>query len=91
MTHAERCPVCFGSGTKVVERLASTCAPYKETCHGCGGNGWVTVGDAVEIQGEVGDLPGTTTLPPFTTTWAVDGAGVPVAVHTWDSGTDVLC
>ena len=31
--HAEKCPVCNGSGR------------YEEkTCHGCGGLGWVTVG-----------------------------------------------
>ncbi len=58
MSHAERCPVCFGSGTKVVERLASTCAPYEETCHGCGGNGWVTVGQEALPIAEMIPCPG---------------------------------
>ncbi len=34
MAHAEICPVCKGNGK--VE---------KETCHGCGGKGWVQVDD----------------------------------------------
>lgn len=32
--HAERCPVCTGTGK--IE---------KETCHGCNGKGWVEVTD----------------------------------------------
>jgi hypothetical protein len=32
--HAERCPVCVGTGK--IE---------KETCHGCNGKGWVEVSD----------------------------------------------
>lgn len=34
MSHAERCPVCNGSGK------------YEEKeCHGCNGKGWITVED----------------------------------------------
>lgn len=36
MSHAERCPVCAGTGKVKAER-----------CHGCGGSGWVTVQDSV--------------------------------------------
>lgn len=45
MAHAERCPVCHGSG-KLPDNGRST-AITKETCHGCLGRGWVTVEDAV--------------------------------------------
>ena len=34
MSHAEKCPICGGSGK----------LPDKVTCHGCGGKGWVEVG-----------------------------------------------
>lgn len=46
-SHAERCPVCGGSGI-----LDSYCLNYttcivegQKSCHGCGGFGWVTVRD----------------------------------------------
>jgi len=34
MAHAEKCPVCDGSGQY----------EFRE-CHGCGGKGWITVED----------------------------------------------
>jgi hypothetical protein len=45
MTHAEKCPVCGGSG-KIApfNDGSSTVIPQPVTCHGCGGLGWVTVG-----------------------------------------------
>jgi len=30
--HAQKCPICYGSGKY-----------NNETCHGCGGKGWVRV------------------------------------------------
>jgi hypothetical protein len=44
MAHAERCPVCHGSG-KLSNDGKST-AVSEPTCHGCWGRGWVTVEDA---------------------------------------------
>lgn len=45
MAHAEKCPVCGGSG-KVPPTPPDpyyTAVPQPVTCHGCGGLGWVTV------------------------------------------------
>jgi len=57
MAHAERCPVCNGSG-KRLERPPRECTlatPIIYTCHGCGGLGWITVQDSpiddLEITG----------------------------------------
>ena len=39
MAHAEKCPICDGSGkTKVGKK--------KFPCYGCDGRGWVEVGDS---------------------------------------------
>lgn len=38
---AELCPVCHGSGTVQCMGYSSSLA-----CHGCGGKGWVEVGNA---------------------------------------------
>ena len=43
MSHAEKCPICGGSG-KLPHDGASTAILYP-TCHGCGGVGWVTIQD----------------------------------------------
>lgn len=46
MSHAERCPVCNGSGKVKTGDLYSTIGLYEFLpCHGCGGCGWVTVQD----------------------------------------------
>ena len=44
MNHAERCPVCDGSG-KVDSGEPSGVGinDRQKTCHGCGGLGWITV------------------------------------------------
>ncbi len=36
---AEQCPVCRGAG--VIYGIAETGAQPTQTCHGCGGKGWV--------------------------------------------------
>lgn len=45
MTHAQRCPVCHGSGKLPDD--GKTSAISEETCHGCHGRGWVTVQDSM--------------------------------------------
>ena len=45
MNHAEKCPVCNGTG-KISTGNSSTAGPVEEVCHGCGGKGWVTVEDS---------------------------------------------
>ena len=51
MNHAEKCPVCGGSGevqVPYVKQEGSTAAlptVIPKRCHGCGGSGWVTVQD----------------------------------------------
>ena len=42
MSHSEKCPVCGGSGKYKSLELPML---KEETCHGCGGAGWVTVQD----------------------------------------------
>ena len=44
MVKAVKCPVCGGSG-KVQSGIISVVAPMFETCHGCGGKGWVEVSE----------------------------------------------
>ncbi len=41
MSHAETCPVCNGTGKLFPSQTDNGTAG--ETCHGCGGTGWVTV------------------------------------------------
>ena len=43
--HAERCPVCYGSGKVMPPDNGGTAVPQPITCHGCAGKGWVEVGD----------------------------------------------
>ena len=46
MAHAELCLVCDSYGS--IERQKKKNGPYKEIkCHGCGGLGWIEVGDDV--------------------------------------------
>lgn len=44
MSHAERCPVCFGSGK--VRPVADCTGRTEVSCYGCDGKGWVTVQDS---------------------------------------------
>jgi len=51
MAHAEKCPVCGGTGKiPCAEKCGSTASQDLVTCHGCGGTGWVTVTDATDWQ-----------------------------------------
>ena len=45
MAHAEKCPVCGGSGKAVPEGPWGGGPSTYPTCHGCQGKGWVTVED----------------------------------------------
>jgi len=42
MAHAEKCPVCGGTG-KVPRDIPATDGA-DQACHGCGGLGWITIG-----------------------------------------------
>ena len=45
MAHAEKCPVCNGTGTVVVlpDPRGTSAVPTYQVCHGCGGRGWVVI------------------------------------------------
>ena len=47
MAHAERCPICYGTGKLTPPKIPyyTSDSPQPQTCHGCGGLGWVTVQD----------------------------------------------
>lgn len=45
MAHAERCPVCGGSGKITDPDSLRTTYPVEKVCHGCWGKGWVEVSD----------------------------------------------
>jgi len=47
MAHAEKCPICEGSGRLPlpVEMGTTASRPYDKLCHGCDGKGWVEVQD----------------------------------------------
>ena len=48
MAHAEKCPVCNGIGrTEYVEGGSGTTVRKSQPCHGCGGKGWIEVGDTI--------------------------------------------
>jgi len=44
MAHAEKCPICYGSGKAHTDYKVEIVG---EPCHGCGGRGWVEVADEV--------------------------------------------
>ena len=53
MAHAEKCPICLGEGFvyKVPKEITGVFtrfllqSSYKQTCHGCGGKGWIEIQD----------------------------------------------
>ena len=80
MSHAERCPVCYGSGKYTPPANPNSSAvPQPQICHGCGGKGWVELNDYTTPNPWVSppyvppytspNAPGTTspqTNPPYT-------------------------
>ena len=51
MSHTEICPVCTGTGTYTPRNDGQTTnIPTPQTCHGCGGKGWVVVHDLSEFM-----------------------------------------
>lgn len=52
MSHSELCPVCNGEG-KIEKPIGygDTAVGTEETvCHGCMGNGWITVKDSIQNE-----------------------------------------
>lgn len=45
MSHAEMCPVCGGSGKVGPGGGDTSTCPQLKDCHGCGGKGWIEVGN----------------------------------------------
>lgn len=70
MNHAEKCPVCGGSGQVDKVQPDDVVMHRWETCHGCGGAGWVTVPDDIphvhipSIWGEPGKISYETKIHP---------------------------
>lgn len=44
MAHAEKCPICLGTGRNTLEKSVYA-PPLEDVCHGCFGNGRVEVAD----------------------------------------------
>jgi hypothetical protein len=47
MSHAEKCPVCGGTG-EVFKETGTSAGKAATACHGCGGRGWVEVQDGAQ-------------------------------------------
>ncbi len=46
MSHAEKCPVCGGSGKLDIREspaFGTDAGSIQKICHGCGGAGWIEV------------------------------------------------
>lgn len=54
MSHAERCPVCYGSGKLDIRESphgSTTAAGSIQTiCQGCGGSGWIEVKELLKEE-----------------------------------------
>ncbi len=50
MTHAEKCPVCGGTGTVDTTVVAGHPVKLSRSCHGCDGKGWVVVTELPEPE-----------------------------------------
>lgn len=83
MAHAERCPVCGGSGNVSPPHDPNvTSVPIPSTCHACHGMGWVTVYDSTPYVPYVPTPPIAPPNPwwnPYTT-WCV------TPMRTWSGG-----
>jgi len=57
MTHAEKCPVCGGKGRVLPEGPgAGDVRGFEPICHGCQGQGWVTVKDSTNHFASIPEL-----------------------------------
>jgi DnaJ-class molecular chaperone len=45
MAHAEKCPICYGTGQTPKPSSWVNVQQWQSQCHGCGGKGWVIVGE----------------------------------------------
>jgi hypothetical protein len=50
MAHAEKCPVCGGTGKVKDNNYGSKTDGNDVECHGCSGKGWVEVADHYDTQ-----------------------------------------
>ena len=53
MAHAEKCPICNGTG-KIFKESTTTAEGYEIVCHGCSGKGWVVV--SINYKEDIGKL-----------------------------------
>jgi DnaJ-class molecular chaperone len=52
--HAEKCPVCNGTGKVEIQYLVTSTPRPVVDCHGCNGTGWITVTDTTPIPFTLG-------------------------------------
>lgn len=52
MAHAEICLICGGKGKVPNEQYGNSTMPIEKICYGCGGLGWITVGNESVNIGE---------------------------------------
>ena len=45
MSHSEICPVCRSKG-----KIENVDSKFEVNCHGCNGQGWISVPDEVKIE-----------------------------------------
>jgi len=57
MAHAEKCPVCGGTGKVKDNNYGSKTDGNDVECHGCGGKGWVEVSDSYYPLGMITYYP----------------------------------
>lgn len=61
MSHADRCPVCFGKGIvpmgfyNTTNTGYSTTSTAPETCRSCGGSGYIIIPDADKLINSLGE------------------------------------
>jgi len=58
------CPVCKGAGRYKYE-LEGAAVKATRDCHGCGGKGWVTIGDRYPVCPTYPTYPVYPTYPPY--------------------------
>jgi|WetSurMetagenome_2_1015567.scaffolds.fasta_scaffold02220_9 hypothetical protein len=83
MAHAEKCPICNGSGVLplLVSNDSTNAHPQTKVCHGCSGYGWITVQDTIPYV--VPYIP--FTISPYTV-WCGTTTGDSITITTtWHS------